>query len=112
MVLQSREGSRQYPAAHQERRPGFDGLPVSRWPRVPHVIECRQHPRKEDRPVKKRYTIQAAMYMSAFLLAGCATQDPPPPQRRCVLQETGAQVPDSRCEGAGEPGVTAWYWVQ
>lgn len=49
--------------------------------------------------------------MSAFLLAGC-TQDPPPVQRRCVLQETDQQVPDARCEGAGEPGVTAWYWDQ
>lgn len=59
----------------------------------------------------RKHTIQATVYMAAFLLAGCA-QDPPAPQRRCVLQETGVQVPDSRCEGAGEPGVTTWYWVQ
>lgn len=57
--------------------------------------------------MKKLY-IPAAIALA--LLAGCA-QDPAP-RRVCVLQETGDQVPDNRCEGAGEPGVTEWYWVQ
>lgn len=58
--------------------------------------------------MRKLY-IPAAIAMA--LLAGC-TQDPAAPRRICILQETGDQVPDSRCEGAGEPGVTEWYWVQ
>lgn len=51
----------------------------------------------------------APLVLAGLILTGCAERQN---QRVCVLQETGEQVADSRCEGNGEPGVTQWQWIQ